>query len=621
MRFVNEFDIGESYLIETERKDSIFQIFRSLTEDRPGFCITSEDPDFIKKKYALKGIKFARISDSSDRKAIGPKELDLLGLTIKRFISEDEGIVFLDGIDYLVSKNDTSNVISLIRSIEDRINGENSAFLMLLDPSKIKEKDLKLLKDKLHSEVKKISDTSEQEKETDATEQGEHLVSQVRSMMEFLKEQEQYIEKEEDKIDLKEPSGISDYQEFEELKEEIETLRKENRELKNELEKVKKEEEGKKEKGFDEEIADEVLVTVKEEKKDIEEQMKKLEEEGQESEVRKGPTALMGTLRKLEDEVTSLREEVKTIKKESPEEAEQDVRQEEDIQEESEEEEFEVIETDGPSDIEEEEGSEIIETDRLSDMEEEEEESEVIESERPSEMEEEKESEVIESERPSEMEEEKESEVIESETPSDIEEEDEIIREPKLENEYLTEEKEVTGKAERDSIPEGKKQQSDEKITYDDDKMILTSDSRIHEDIESEGSIEVQKGVRLKGSLKSEEDIVISDNTTIKGEIISESGSVKVGKDCKITGEISGESISISERSKVEDINAKKDVILEKNTRVRNINSQEDVKIFENVEIDGDIDYGGQLDLDGEYINIRGRIRPIDQEVVEEKWA
>jgi len=577
MEYAEEFEVGKTYLLETESEDPSFEAFRTLTQNKIGLCITEEHPDNIKDKYDLDDSKFARLSTSSERTSIGPQELDLLGLTIKRFISEQEGVILLHGTDYLISKNDTSAVIRLIQSTQDRVREGSSIFLIVLNTSKIEEKEVQKLKDELDLEIKSLKDTTEKERETPVTGHEEHLVSQVRSMMEFLEEQEDYIDREEKRIDQETPSGASEFMELEELKEEVETLREENRALKNELERIKteKEEEGE-EDVFEEEIVDEVVATVEEEKKDIEEQMEQIEHEKEKGSQRpKRHPALMGTLRKLEEEVRSLRDDVKTIKKGSSKEAPQEMSKEDESREEGE-----------------------IKTD-------------IIDSE-------------ISSAEPAEDDQEA-TDKIDSERVSDAysEEGHEVIREPRLEDEYITEEKERSEADEKEPMEESKEEEIDDRILQEENKTILRSNSTIAEDIESENSIEVQKGVTLRGSLKSKKNIALDDDTTIQGDVVSESGDVDIGKDCKITGEISGNSISISERSKVKDVSAKEDVVLKNNTRVKNILSQKDVKIFENVEIDGGIDYGGQLDLNGEYINIRGRIRPIDEdaEVVKEKWV
>jgi len=572
MESEKEFEVGKTYLIETEVETPCFEVFRTLTQNKMGLCVTDEHPDHIKVKYDLEDSKFARLSTSEERTSIGPQELDLLGLTIKRFISEDNGVILLHGTDYLISKNDTSAVIRLIRSIQERIREGSSILLIVLNTAKIEEKDVQKLKNELDLEIKSVKDFTEKEKENTVTEHGDHLVSQVRSMMEFLEEQEHYIEREEKKIDKKTPSGATEFRELEELKDEVETLREENRALKNELEKIKTEREEEDE-VFEEEIVDEVVATVEEEKEDIEEQMQRMEHDKDSQKAKKSP-ALMDTLRKLEGEVTSLRDEVKTIKEESSKESTQELSQEEEARE----------EVEGKTDI--------------------------IDSEIPS-------------TEPAEDDQEAIDEVdLESVSDTYSEDDHEVIREPRLEDEYLTEEKESTEKVEKESMVENE-EETDDRILYEENKTILKSNSNIAEDINSETSIEVQEGVTLKGSLKSKEDIILNENTAIQGDIISESGDVEIGKDCKINGEISGNTISISERSKVKDLNAKEDVVLKNNTRVRNILSQRDVKIYENVEIDGGIDYGGQLDLNGEYINIRGRIRPIDEEeeVVKEKWV
>ncbi len=540
MEFAKEFEVGRTYFLETEDQDSSFEVFRSLTKDRPGLCITREHPSHLKEKYGLDGVKFGRLSTSGERTAIGPRELNLLGLTIKRFVSDESGVLLLDGISYLISKNNISKVIRFIRSLQERISGKTSIFLIVLNASEIEEKNIQRLKGRLDIETKSLREITSRGKETPTNGKGEHLVSQVRSMMEFLEEQGHHIEREVDRMERGPPSEVSKSRGFKVLSDEIKILREENNALKNELEKIKAErqEEGEDE-VFEEEIVNEVVATVEEEKEDIEEQMEKIEEEkGKVLQRGNRVTVMIETLRKLEDEVGSLRDEVKAIKEESSKGDVEDVREDED--------------------------------------------TDIIDSEsRP--------------------------------TSSDLPPEGgfEVIQEPKLEDEYLSE----------DMEEEQIEKITSDRIIYDEDKTILKSGFKISGDIESQGDIEVQKGVTLKGSLKSEEDITIDENTTIQGKIISKSGDVKIGKDCKVTGEISGNTISISERSKVEDINAKKDVVLENNTRVRNILSQEDVRIFENVEIDGGIDYGGQLDLNGKYTNIRGRIRPIDEGVVKEKWA
>ncbi len=549
MEFANEFDIGSTYLLETEDEASSFEVFRSLIEDRPGLCITKKTPADIKEKHGLDGVQFGHLSTSKDPTTIGPKELNLLALTIKKFVSEDSGVVLFEGIDYLITENDISSVVRFINSIQDRISAGSSMMLIVLNTAELDEKDLRLLKNRLDLEVKSLEKGVDEKRKT--SEQGEHLVSQVRSMMEFLREQEDYIDREEDKIDKRSPSGVSDFMELESLKDEIKALREQNRTLKNELENIKTErqKEGKDE-VFEEEIVDEVVAKVEEEKKDIKEQMEKIEEEKEEKQEEDDRTiAMIETLRKLEEEVGSLRDEVKMLKEKSSKRDVEGIKEEEFTSEESEEE-IDILDSESSADQ------------------------------------------------------------------SDVSSEEDIrvIQEPKLEDEYPTKKIEEKESDEKDT---------DDRIIYDEDNIILKSDSKFNDDIGSKGGIEVQKGVTLKGSLKSEEDIIIRENTTIQGEIMSKSGNVEIGKDCKVTGEISGNSISISERSKVEDIDAKSEVLLENNTRVRNISCQGDVRIFENVEIDGGIDYGGQLDLNGEYINIRGRIRPVEneEEVVKEKWV
>ncbi len=139
---------------------------------------------------------------------------------------------------------------------------------------------------------------------------------------------------------------------------------------------------------------------------------------------------------------------------------------------------------------------------------------------------------------------------------------------------------------------------------------------------ETENKVKIEKGIHVKGSLESDDDIVLKDKSTIDGDVISRKGNVTVGEDCTIKGKVKGIQVDISGESEIDEIDAEEDITLGKDVNVKKIRTDGDVELHKGVTVEEEIEYGEHLFFKGDGIKVGNLIHPIkSEEVVEEQWA
>jgi len=140
---------GYSYLLMGKDTEKILQIFTDLvTHGIQGLYISREEPEEIRKKYKLGKIRIFWLS----RKAIYPYSLspnDLRSITylLKEFFtSADDGVVGIDGIEYLIVYNSLPSVIKWIDEINEIVIEKKARLLLNINPCLIEERDISFLK-------------------------------------------------------------------------------------------------------------------------------------------------------------------------------------------------------------------------------------------------------------------------------------------------------------------------------------------------------------------------------------------------------------------------------------------------------------------------------------------
>ncbi len=148
---INDFQIkpGAGYVIKEEKPEQSFKIFKELLKkDFHGLCITRMHPERIRGDFQLEKIPLYWLStDASVKKnVVAPTFLLKLNTIIDKFIKENNNaVILLEGIEYLIEQNGFKTILNLVHSLNDCVMGSNARLLIPIDPCILEERELHML--------------------------------------------------------------------------------------------------------------------------------------------------------------------------------------------------------------------------------------------------------------------------------------------------------------------------------------------------------------------------------------------------------------------------------------------------------------------------------------------
>jgi two-component system cell cycle response regulator len=138
-----------SYLIEESKPVIAFNIFnQEIRNERKGMCITRENPKRLRERFKWNNIPIIWLTNNNIEKerCIDPTNLSRLTIEIVNFIKEtNNGIIILEGLEYLISQNSYQIILRFIQLINDKIMLSNGIVVIPLDPLILDERELHLL--------------------------------------------------------------------------------------------------------------------------------------------------------------------------------------------------------------------------------------------------------------------------------------------------------------------------------------------------------------------------------------------------------------------------------------------------------------------------------------------
>ncbi|HEY3274818.1 MAG TPA: PAS domain S-box protein [Methanocella sp.] len=148
------FEKGFIYLMDKSKSSDCMEIFADQVKHNiQGLCVTRRNPKRLREQYGLEKTPIVWLNGSdlsTDEHCIKPDNLTGLGATIYKFLSEaKDGIVLLDGAEYLVARNSFDSVLKFLHLLNDRVMVSNSSVLLCLDPLSLEARQYHLLKTEL----------------------------------------------------------------------------------------------------------------------------------------------------------------------------------------------------------------------------------------------------------------------------------------------------------------------------------------------------------------------------------------------------------------------------------------------------------------------------------------
>ncbi len=140
---------GQTYMVNEEKPAKSNEIFLDLVHHGAhGLYITRRNPDEIRREFGLEKTPIIWLTrEKSLKDSIDPRDTVEISHTIREFIKKtDNGIVLLDGLEYLVIQNSYSEILKFIQGLRDAISINKARLIVPLDPSTISQQELHLLR-------------------------------------------------------------------------------------------------------------------------------------------------------------------------------------------------------------------------------------------------------------------------------------------------------------------------------------------------------------------------------------------------------------------------------------------------------------------------------------------
>ncbi len=143
---------GRSYVVEESPPDISFDAFSNMISAHEegripvGLAVTRQHPDLVRQKYGLERTPIYWLATKAGPDVIAPTNLGILTHTLINFVEEHEnGVILLDGIEYLVSNNDFPKVLRMIDQVNDHISQSSTMMILPVDPRAFDTKEVALL--------------------------------------------------------------------------------------------------------------------------------------------------------------------------------------------------------------------------------------------------------------------------------------------------------------------------------------------------------------------------------------------------------------------------------------------------------------------------------------------
>ncbi|WP_407357029.1 DUF835 domain-containing protein [Methanolobus sp. WCC5] len=145
-----DLESGYIFFSGSEHPGQSYRTFSELVKrGKPGLCITRLNPDKIRNMYGIAKTPIVWLTKNkmNGHQSIDSTEIFRIYPTIADFINKvEDGVVLMDGLEYMILDNDFLSVVKLIEQTNDTIMASSSRMILHLDPAVLEKKEFHLLK-------------------------------------------------------------------------------------------------------------------------------------------------------------------------------------------------------------------------------------------------------------------------------------------------------------------------------------------------------------------------------------------------------------------------------------------------------------------------------------------
>jgi CheY-like chemotaxis protein len=144
---VYELRRGFTYLVKETKPHKSFEIFvDQVTHNIQGLCVTRQHPTILRKEWGLEKTPIIWLSNQLGKVYVNPSNIGILSDTIIRFVEKSEdGVILIDGVEFLIVNNDFEKVLRMIHHITEAVMENRSRLIVSVDPRTLETRELALL--------------------------------------------------------------------------------------------------------------------------------------------------------------------------------------------------------------------------------------------------------------------------------------------------------------------------------------------------------------------------------------------------------------------------------------------------------------------------------------------
>jgi len=137
---------GCSYMFADDT-DMALEVFKdSVTSGMEGLCITRTFPDKVRERYDLRRTPIVWLTDEAVEGRPTVNSLQDLSIMISNYVEKAENpVLFIDGVEYLISRFGFNSVYQFLQSKRSQIEKTNSVLMITLFKDALDPKEVRLL--------------------------------------------------------------------------------------------------------------------------------------------------------------------------------------------------------------------------------------------------------------------------------------------------------------------------------------------------------------------------------------------------------------------------------------------------------------------------------------------
>ncbi|MBW1855207.1 MAG: DUF853 family protein, partial [Deltaproteobacteria bacterium] len=147
---------GGAYILVSKESKFGLNIYENNYKQNPRdtLCITRTHPNKLDLEISKDNINQIWLSKSSEKNSISPGNITKIAHVINEYLKiNNDGVILLDGLEYLITNNDFPKILKFIESVHERIVVSNGIILIPINPLTLSKNNLDLLDNELRNTI------------------------------------------------------------------------------------------------------------------------------------------------------------------------------------------------------------------------------------------------------------------------------------------------------------------------------------------------------------------------------------------------------------------------------------------------------------------------------------